>query len=327
MSLRAFAVVSMSVFGLLSCGPEREAGNSVETENSLARMLPVDSILPDWNRPSGRPTVVCLRFDARNFDFTGVSANGRGIDVERMDGTPIPFEISVWDSVAKRGKMRLRIESSLQGGGDTIRLRWRLGAAARIPDPIATWAGISDSQKLALTSVLVDDFEDGDDTTLLPSRSRWRSGAMGAATVSGPFYDAAGDGRDGLALRAGFWAVPQDYVVIATSLGTAPRSLRGLDSIVFQVRGSGRLYVAFEHLTGMVGPKSWTNLELTSGWTRVSIAPGGLDPAGAPGNAFNNYGWNAVRDSVTDLSFILQDGDEVHLDDIRLYGVDRDDLR
>jgi hypothetical protein len=93
---------------------------------------------------------------------------------------------------------------------------------------------------------------------------------------------------------------------------------------VFWARGTGTLSVAFEHLTGLVGPKAWAQIPLDTGWKRVRIRPTDLDSADGIGY---NFGWSYVRDSVTDLTFILQDGSDFWLDDVRLHGIDRDDLR
>jgi hypothetical protein len=40
-----------------------------------------------------------------------------------------------------------------------------------------------------------------------------------------------------------------------------------------------------------------------------------------------NVGWAGVRDSVTDLCLFAARGADMWIDDIRLYGIDRDDLR
>ncbi|MEN9308430.1 MAG: hypothetical protein RL173_2362 [Fibrobacterota bacterium] len=324
---RAKIVAVIAVVAMVGCGEERIVGNSVETENSLSRELSVDSLMEGRWPPYLGSIVVPIRLNRWNFDFKKADARGNGLGFEQLDGRPLPYELQAWDSAANLGRVRVRLESNLFGGGQKIRLRSKLGDTAFQPDSIATWAWIPQNIKDLWTSVLLDDFEDGDSTTMLVSKSKWRSGSVGTGFVNGPIFDAAGNGRRGNALRATYSAPNGSYVVVATALGKVPHSLRAMDSLVFWMRGSGKMHVAFEHLKSGVGPKSWIQKTLDTAWTRVRIRPEDLEPAGAPGNIYTVYGWNTVRDSVTDLSFIVQDGSELHIDDIRLYGVDRDDFR
>ncbi len=108
-------------------------------------------------------------------------------------------------------------------------------------------------------------------------------------------------------------------------LGSAPRSLRTLDSLVFWTRGSGLLSVAFDHLRNDTGYKAWTHMLLVdTGWTRVRVSPQDFAAADGVGH---NIGWTAVRDSVTNLTFLVNGSGSLWIDDVRLYGINRDDLR
>jgi hypothetical protein len=311
---------------LPGCGSDRVSGNSVETENTVALgILPVDSFLPEWNRPASHLTVATLRFDARNFDFSRSSATGRGLRLERMDSTLLPFEIVFWDSTASRGRLRVRLDSALLTRGSRIRIRSRL-PQANFANSQATWQGIPDAQRLSLTSVLVDDFEHGTLWNRLPDSSLWYSSASESCSVSSPFLVPAGHGRTGNALAINYRAPQQlfRFSLLGSRLGTKPNSLRSLDSLVFWARGSGSLSAAFDHLYGITGPKSWkSNMPLDTAWRRIRIRPEDLDPADGVGD---NYGWKAVRDSVTHLTFLVNTGSELVIDNVRLYGIDRDDL-
>jgi hypothetical protein len=315
--------------GLLAgCGADQVAGNSVETENTLAavRILSVDSLLPAWNRPTSGTTVATLRFDRRNFDFSRSRASGRDLRLERLDSTPLAFEILHWDSLAARGRLRVRIDNSLLAHGARIRMLSNLPLKDRT-DPVATWIGISESQRLALTSVSVDDFEHGSLLNLLPSPTQWYSSASDSCTVTPPSLMAAGHGRTGTAVGIGYSAPQQffRYSLLGTQLGPGPRSLRSLDSLVFWARGSGFLSVAFDHLYGITGPKSWKrDIPLDTAWKRIRIRPEDLAPADGIGD---NAGWNSVRDSITHLTFLVHTGSELMIDEVRLHGIDRDDLR
>lgn len=47
----------------------------------------------------------------------------------------------------------------------------------------------------------------------------------------------------------------------------------------------------------------------------------------SPSIVGNNVGWEAVRNRVTNLTFLVAGGSELWLDDIRLYGIDGNDLK
>lgn len=320
-------ILALPFLVLGACSGERVSGNSVETENTVAsREMRVDSLLPEWNRPASGATVATLRFDARNFDFAGSSTTGRDIRLERPDSTLLPFEIVQWDSAAALGRLRVRIDPPLLAKGARLRMVWGLPPSSNA-DPVGTWAGIRDSLRLVLTSVLVDDFEHGSLRNLIPDTSLWYSAASESCTVTSPALSAAGHGRSGTAIGIGYRAPQQlyRYSLLGTRLGPGPRSLRSLDSLVFWARGSGVLAVAFDHLSGTTGPKAWkTAIALDTAWRRVRIRPVDLDSADGVGD---NAGWKTVRDSVTHLSFLANTGSELQIDDVRLHGIDRDDLR
>ncbi len=317
-----------TAISLVGCSEERVAGNSVETENSVAaRVFPADSLaegrIPDfWGN-----VVVPIRLDRTNFDFRGADAQGQGIVLERMDNKPLPYEVPFWDSAAKIGKIRVRLDAGLLAPDAKVRLRWNVpNDSAPLPDPVATWAWIPQEFRDGWTSVLVDDFEDGNDTNALQNRSRWRLASVGTQALGGPFFESAGTGRTGNALRFRYSSPGGDYTVLGTTLSRKPSCFRGLDSIVFHVKGSGTFHLALEHLTNGSGPKAWKQFTLSTTWTRIRIRPQDFDAPGTPGNILNNYGWVGIRDSVTDLSLIAQGGSEFWVDDIRLYGIDRKDL-
>jgi len=301
---------------------DSSAGNSVETENTAsARKLPVDSILPLWNRPAG-VTVATLRFDARNFDFRTSSSDGHDLRFERSDGTLIPFAVGVWDSAASQGRVLVRLDSSLRRPHSAIRMSWGLRSRTSLSDPAAVWAGVSDSVALLTNSVLVDDFEDGDWASLLPNSAWWQvSAADTAASLKSCVVVSADVGK---AVHITYRANQPHYIVFSVALSNGPRNLRSFDSLVLRARGDGKLFMALEHLTNGSGPKAWTSRTLNTGWDSIRIRPSDFDPIDV---ASKNLGWNAVRDSVTHLTFILADGTEAWLDDIRLYGVNQDDLR
>jgi hypothetical protein len=289
-------------------------------------MLWVDSLLPEWNKPPWQ-TVATLRFDRSNFDFSTSTADGHDLRFETMDSVAIPFAVEVWDSAAGNGRVLVKMAGDYYRPWAWIRMLWGDRTLSSVSDPVSVWAGIPDSTVLLVNSVLVDDFEDSNTTSLLPSRATWHTGTSvsGAPITLG--FAAAGAGRAGEALHVTYSAPAsgQYDVVQVTLAGGAPRSFRSLDSVVFWARGSGQVRFALEHLVNGVGTKAWKTVNLATVWSRFRIGPADFD---APSGGLDmNTGWTAVRDSITSMTFVVQGGTEVYLDDIRVHGLDRDDLK
>jgi hypothetical protein len=313
---------------LSGCFDDPVAGGTVETENTVAaRTISVDSLLSPWNRPVHSPTVATLRLDTSNIPFDKMSASGQDLSVERMDGSPIPFRVVVWDKAAFLGRIQVHLDSSLQRQDSKFKLRWGLKDSLRT-DSQAVWSGITDSQRILLSSVLVDDFEGTNLKSPLPNTAWWYSSSSDSATVSSPQLVRAGPDQTGGALQITYKALSakSQYALVGLAIDPGPRSLRTLDSLVFWARGSGKLTLALEHLSTSGTRKALVQRGIDSNWTRISIRPQDLEPA-AIGGEGGNVGWNAVRDSVTNLSYFVSDGAALWLDDVRFYGIDRDDLK
>ena len=320
-------LVGLFLFVLLGagCGEQSVAGGTTETENMLAaRTIRVDSLLSDWNRLDSVATVAVLHLDSTNFDFGVATENGRDVSVERIDGPRIPFRIVFWDRLAALARIEVRLDPWLQVRGSQFRVRWGLRDSTRT-DSAAVWQAIPDSQKLALTSALVDDFEHAGIQSILPDSGWWYSYASDSASqVSSPEIVAAGSGRTGNALHVSYTLADPEYGFVYTGVSLVkPRTLRSLDSIVFWARGAGSMTMAFDKLQGN-GGKAHTTRTLDANWSRICLRPQDLDTADGIGG---NTGWNAVRDSVTNLTFFASHGTDLWLDDIRLYGVDRDGFK
>lgn len=331
------ALALLALFLHAGCQDERDAGTTTETENAVAvRAIRIDSAVAAADLPSFAPFVATLRFDESSFDFAQSADSGLDLDVRTPDSVPIPFEIVHWDRAARRGRLHVRIAGKGTLPGAQVLLFWRLPRAHR-SDPAATWAGITDSQKLLSTSALVDDFESG--STLhnrLPYASFWFVG--GSIPTSG--LADAGSGRDGNAFRLNCNAGQCDtgrVLLAATLLANSPRCFRSLDSVVFWARGKGRVRLAFEgvdsaqmqlivrgRLDSLQPRRAWCARPLDTAWKRIAIRPSEFDAAdGRDGNV----GWSALRDSVNYVTFLIEGGSELWLDDIRLHGVAPGDLR
>lgn len=323
---RLLAVVGVLPL-LLGCS-ERIAGSTTETENVLtAVVFSVDSLLADQGRFKHAPTVATLRLDSSNVDFMATDSMGRDLVVERMDSLPLPFSIVYWDRNASLGRLHVRLDSLQLTPGSRIRLRWKAPLQVR-SNPTTVWRAISPSQVLAVSSFLVDDFERSTTRSLLPDSASWYSVASDSATVSVPKLDTAGAGHSGHAAMIAYDApsATYQYALLGIALGSRPVNLRSLDSMVVWVKGSGKLSIALDRLTPGDKGKAWMHMALDSIWTRVRIRPQDFDSA-SPTGVGNNIGWEKVRDSVTNLSFLVAGGSELRVDDIRFYGIDGNDLK
>lgn len=307
------------------CADSRISGNSSETENTFAaREVSVDSLLPSWNHPSNAPTVATLRLDASNFDFSKADSTGQDVSVEDLDGASIPFERVFWDKQQARGRLRVRLDTALLNRQSRFLVRSGRDTLER-SDPAAVWKDLPDSQKLALNSVHVDDFERGNMQNLLPITQVWYTGRSDSGKINWFTLGAASAKRGGNALGIGYTAKSQtgDYALIGTPLGPGLHSLRALDSLVFWARGSGTLAPSLDHWTGTRGFKARARVALDTTWKRIRIRPSDFESGDGIGG---NIGWLQVRDSLTNLTFLVNGGSELWIDDVRLHGIDRDDL-
>jgi hypothetical protein len=325
---RLAALAGILLPWMTGCFDDPVAGGTVETENTVAaRTFSVDSLLSPWNRPSNASTVATLRLDGSNLPFEKTSASGLDLAIERLDSQAIPFRTVDWDKVSRRGRIEVLLTPSMQHKDSRFRLRWGLKDSLRA-DSAAVWSSIPEAQRFLLTSVLVDDFEDSTLQSPLPNKGWWYSSATDSATISSPQLAPSQRTGGGKALRVTY-KVPDSklqYALVGLVLTSGPRSLRSMDSLVFWARGPGKLSVAFDRFGPNVSQKAWTTLELDSNWRRIRIRPSDLDPAAGASDK-TNVGWEGVRDSVANLTFFARGGTTLWLDELRLHGVNRDDLK
>lgn len=310
------------------CSDGRTAGNSTQTENTAARSISVDSILPDRNHGTKASTIATLRLNAANFDFSQSDSTGGDLDVVKSNGTHVPFEIVFWDKAASLGRLHIRLDSTLLSGGSRFELRWNQPVARRA-DSAATWSGITDSQRLEVNSVLVDRFENGSLTSLLPDSASWFTGVSDSGRINAFGLASAPASRSGTVLHLSYTArlLTGQYVYTSLKLANSPRVFRSLDSLEFWVRGTGNFSPALEHmLTSKSSHKAWKQLviDTATGWQRVRIRPVDFDSAS---NVNGSVGWMGTRDTIDHLTFLIGGSGDLWIDDIRLYGIDRGDLR
>ena len=307
------------------CGDDRSAGISFETENVSARaVLDVDSIAPPAQRLGWYPYVATVRLDSSMIDIDSASG-GANLVVEQMDRTPVAFAIQRWMPAEGWARIVVRLEGDLLAGGRKLVVRnddKRLHNA----DLAAVWAWIPDSLRNSWTSVLLDDFEHGALTNLLPNQAVWSTRKADSATMTTPTLVPAGLGRSGTAVRFEYDAPlsRNDYVLFQTTLAPHPVNFGGLDSIVFWTRGTGILSLSLDHNWKGGSSKTWMHDDLDTVWTRWRVRPQDFDP---PSQSAGNKGWESVHDSITHITFFATGSGYVTIDDIRIHGLNRDDFR
>ncbi|MCK9181500.1 MAG: carboxypeptidase-like regulatory domain-containing protein, partial [Fibrobacteraceae bacterium] len=300
-----------------------------------SQVVSIDSLISEWMLPLFDSTVITLRLNTSNFDFTKANRDGSDLRVETIYGESVPFTIARYDVKAKRGVLKIRIPASFEN--DMLILRYgHENAINRSQSNI--WKGIPDSTKFKLNSVLLSDFEKnttGDNKAYLPQpidTSYWFITKSSADSVTAKLtFEKADSGRTGICAHFAYtYTGSSVWSLLGVALPNGPNTLATLDSIEFYARGNGKISLAFEkniwNATDSTGSrsKSWIHIAIDSSWVRYAIKPSDLLKADSSGG---NLGWDSVKDSVTNISFFGSGGTGFYLDDIRLYGVDRDDLK
>lgn len=289
------------------------------------KVLDPDSLLPAWARPWAFPSVITLRLHSENFPFAQALRNGQDVRLADSNGKILPMEIAYWNKELNIATLRFRVDNPV-----TVHLWWGRPAALAQNNPSQLWAGISDSLRLALHSLLIDDFEDtlsqtpevGQNWYFFPSDSLSTIIPIMEEGLEAGIKEAA-PGRTGNAMHFQY-SLQNDgsYLLFGLPLGDG-NNFSALDSVEFWVRGNGNLTFALDKLMQNAGKAAY-QYTLDSNWTRRVIRPQDFLPAD---NIGGNIGWDLVRDSVTNLTFMVQGGTDFWVDDIRLYGLNRDDLR
>jgi hypothetical protein len=322
----ATRIVDMGVIGLPGIGAEDPATWQYTTS------FPVDSLVSDWMLPLYDSTVLTIRLNENNFNFSEADDNGLDLRVETENGVHLPYERVRWDAALERAVIRVRVSETLASDSSLLVLRW--GHANAIDRAVSSvWEGIPDSVEEILNSVWVDDFEDSNDVTGFPDPipvCHWYIGNSDSVTISPTSEEGLQKaletdttGRGGIVAHLSYVSEGIGWALLGTTIG-GHKSLATLDSIVFWARGNGTLSLAFDKLKTATEGKAWIHFTLDSAWTRHSVKPANfLDADGVGGNV----GWDAVKDSVSNITFLGSDGTDFWIDDVHLYGVNRDDLK
>jgi len=291
----------------------------------------VDTLVRDWMLPLSDTAMLTFHLDAPNFDFTQAMSDGRDMRLYDRDGHPLRFERVRWDST--KGKAVIRVAKCFPfDSSEYLTLRWGRPGAIE-PDTIGLWKGIPDSVHQYLTKLLVGDFEHGTAKSDFPTflASTWwyvRTSDSLTTSVPGPYNDIVpafqnAAPRTGKAAHITYTAAQSHWVLLGVGMGTTPKSLATMDSLVFYAKGNSTMSVAFDNLAGS-GTKSWMHLTIDTAWARYTVRPSDLLPSNM---ATEVRDWNTIQDSVTNLSFLVGNGTEIWIDSVMFYGVGVEDFR
>ncbi len=308
-----------------------EPGLEEPTSFAYSREIQPESLISDWMRPLAFPTVLTLRLDSSNFDFSQAQPQGNDLRIYDANDNLVPFEIRRWEPDLQRGVLRIRFENS----NDTINpltLLWGRERSAFSSSDV--WAGIADSVRILMNAIHLDDFEKPSLLNALPEpipHNYWYGVRTDSATFSldtnnfVEIIEYESEAR-GNVVHLTFTAPAPQWVLTGTGLNASPRSLATLDSITLWLKGSGRFMVSLDYLGGKT--KTWSGGYLDSTWQKIKIRPQDFLPADNNGG---NVGWEAIKDSISNFNIFTygegESGNEVWIDDIWFYGISIDDLK
>ena len=308
-----------------------ENPNKKLPKNSM-RIMPSD-LISDWMRPLSFPTVLVLRLTEDNFNFKKAAKDGSDIRLYDGSGNLVPFEIDGWDATINSAVLNIRVESAT----DTVRpwlLKWGDKDAAKLKD-VKVWKGLSDSLVSALNSVEILNFETGDAYNDIPApmvKHEWYIQPHNGATISDTLTadkmngiekaDSTIFGKKMLHVQYSAGTKGQ-YVVIGTRIAEHQHDLSRLDSVEVWVKGDGDFEVILETIV-----ESDTNYKTSyigkanKQWTRVAIKP---EDFGSPDNK-DYHGWDITRNKITRFTIFVYNGKDVWIDNVKMYGINVDDL-
>lgn len=289
-------------------------------------------LISSWMRPLPIPTVLILRLDS-TFNFFETTEDGRDIHLLDNDGNPLPIEIDSWDKDIQSGVINIRIESK----ADTAKL-WTLewGDSTEAPQKRSdVWEDLNDSLIWALNTVQILDFESGTYKNDLPSPltpKDWYVQAHDGATVYDSVaedirkgvIDSGGGAFESKVLQVNYKAEKPEYVVIGTRISDIPHDLSRLDSVEVWIKTDGKIEIILETII-----ESDTNFKATyktegnGSWKRYAVRPQDFDTK----DTVKYHGWDVTRNRITRFTIFAYDGSSILVDNVRMYGINRDDLK
>lgn len=320
----------------ISAGKESKAGKLEKPSEEPLELWPnsrtfeTEEVASEWMLPLADTTIVFVRLDSSNFNFGEAMANGNDLRFTDQNGQKLRSKIASWDDSLMNAKIMVRLEGC--EGVESIQMYWGRKASADINDT-EIWEGISDSLRLALNSVTLIDFESGKLESAFKyadgSTRNWYYGSQDTSVVTAPSIDNVEEAFEKDETRGGtvfHWEATSQskylWSMVASRISKHPTNISGLDSASFYAKGKGELGFVFEVLDEPTGKVKYVD-SLTGEWKRYSLTPADFVEGDS---LYGNMGWDFVKPRTTTLTFWIVGNAEVWLDDIRLYGINRDDF-
>jgi hypothetical protein len=296
---------------------------------AYSRTLPLDSLVSGWMRPLCDTTVGFVRLDTGNFDFSQAMSDGSDLRFVDQSGSRLKYQIAYWDDSLKQAVVRVL----LNGAPDIQNVRMLWGRSAAINENYQTiWNSLPDSLIQELYTLDIDDFESGDlKANMKPPvfAHSWYYMLQDTSVTAVPSVDSAlsgiveaGGGRSGYAFHWKTSSSNGHWSFLGMRLDSTAKNWEHLDSVVYYVRGSGEYSFGIEALNELSGKALFFD-SLRTEWTRVRVRPSDFVAADSNGG---NIGWYLVRQKVTNITFCAIGNAEIWIDDVRIYGLNRDDV-
>lgn len=293
------------------------------------RVIPLDSTISDWMRPIADTTVVFVRLDSVNFNFNEAMKNGNDIRFTDQSDNRLKFKKVFWNDSLQQAELQIRINGT--SSVESLIMYWgKTAALDASSDDI--WKDLPDSLVNSLHSIKIIDFEKQRLETAFDYADgprEWYFEPQDSNVTTQPSNEEVQKAFEKDKERGGYvfhWKSTSKkkgkWSMIGSRINRNPSSLEGIDSIVFYAKGSGELGFAIEVLDEPTGKTKYVDY-LDSNWKRFCFTQ--KDFVEGDGE-FGNMGWDFVKPRVTTFTIWIVDESEMWIDDVILYGVNRDNF-
>lgn len=294
--------------------------------------LPTD-LVSDWMRPLQAPFVLTLRLDSTNFDFSKARKDGSDLQLFASNGARVPMAIDSWETDIKSASINIRLDKL----ADTLNT-WTLEYGdpdAVAPEKVNIWKGISDSLWYELNTIEIFNFENGSIHNDLPSplkRDSWyaqlhKTDTLTDSVTTSYISTAAiieANNWLGKVMHIEYKVDFPDIMVFGTRLTRHPHDWSRMDSLVVWMKTDGDFEVILETLDEDINYKASYKGKGKgfSDWNRLMIKPEDFTY-----KIRDYHGWEYVRNKITTFTVFTYNSTELWIDNVRAYGVNRDDLK
>ena len=298
------------------------------------RTIPLDSTISDWMKPIAETTVVFVRLNETNFNFSEAMANGNDIRFTDQSGNRLAFKRAFWNSTTPDTPQSAEFQIRINGTSnvESIEMYWGKTAALDAKANNDIWASLPDSLVKAIHSITLIDFENQKLESAFDygdGPREWYFHPQDTNVTTTPSSENASEAFEFNEERNSYvfhWKSTSKtrgkWSMIGSRVSRVPSSLEGIDSIAFYAKGKGELGFAVEVLNEPTGKTKYVDY-LDSTWKRFSFTPS--DFVEGDGE-FGNMGWDFVKPRVTTFTIWIVDESEMWIDDVILYGVNRDNF-